>query len=781
MLRTGCTSMLVATALLLGVSAALFPGGAARAEGAASAPRLAVLEFRGGAVEPALLTLLADAARTGALQGAEGRPLSVMTRENVLVLLEASGVKLEDCEGACEVETGRRLGVDFLVSGDVAAVERELLVTVRLYETASGVLLASRQIRGATQLGLIADLAEATGAAVRARLERVQAAPKRRQVLTFGMQPQWSREQMQRMFGPLMRYLSEKTGHEFRLRVTEDYGALLDEMNSGLIDIGKFSPYGYVLAKKTNAVRLFATELTNGRPWYRGYVIVRKDSGLRSIDDLRGKRFSYTDPNSTSGFIYPRALLVERGIDPNGFFKEVHYAGSHDVCIRGVAGGKIDAGATWDVALEDESDSKLLGVNGDELAIIHRTEKIPNDGYAARAGLDEAVVDEIQRALLELSRDKKKLGEVIDWKTRIDGFVPGDDAAYEVVREKVALKDLKPRLAVLTFDQKGTGFGDGAPGVIAADLLGARLFDSQRFLVIERAQIDKALADQQVETAIAGNAAEAARLGRVVGATLLLAGSVMKLGGTLHVTWRLIEAQSGRVLYAQHAKGAALDEVVERVVAQVVSNYDVRGFVLKSQGTENVTVDLGSLQGLRAGDPLILYKQGETLTHPITGKVLGAEEVVLGQATTVRTTPEISFAKVLGSTELVQQGFRVRSLRKDERAPSSVDGAAVVAGYLDDQRKTYEPWPLKYAWRVAALASIPAVFALLDGSDRSKLTYGGVALGLWAITGGVQLYYSRSSEPARRPSYLEGPQPAQGAPPGHAGQAGNEIGLRGSF
>src|SRR5207253_737354 len=83
-----------------------------------------------------------------------------------------------------------------------------------------------------------------------------------------------------------------------------------------------------------------------------------------------------------------------------------------------------------------------------------------------------------------------------------------------------------------------------------------------------------------------------------------------------------------------------------------VANYDLKGFLLKVRDSQNVTVDIGTLQGLKPGDPLIIYKQGETLVHPVTGKVLGTEEVVLGHVVTTRTTPEISFGKVVDAQEL---------------------------------------------------------------------------------------------------------------------------------
>ncbi|MBI4818164.1 MAG: phosphate/phosphite/phosphonate ABC transporter substrate-binding protein [Deltaproteobacteria bacterium] len=567
--------------------------------------------------------------------------------------------------------------------------------------------------------------------------------------LTFGVQPQWSRERTQRMFQPLVDYLSEKTGQEIRLRVSEDYGGLLDEIASGVIDLAKIAPYGYVVARKTMGVRIFASELTMGRPFYHGLIITRRDSGLRSVEDLRGRSFSYTDPNSTSGFIYPRALLVSRGMDPDAYFAKSHYAGSHDACIRGVAAKDVDACATWDVALEDETNSALFGVDGDELQVVYRTEPIPNDAYVARSDLDPAIVEAVQSALFELSRDPELLKSVIDWKTRIDGFVPGDDAAYEVVRQKVALKDLKRRLAVLPFEAMGTELGVEDPGQAAAELLGTILFDARRFLMTERSQLDKALEEQRLSLQDLVDASTAIKVGHVVGADVLLTGSVMKIDGKVHITARLIETESARVVSAQHGKGDTLEQVATQVANDLAAEHEVTGFVLKVRNTENVALDLGSLQGVKAGDVLKLYREGEALIHPLTQKVLGTEEILLGEIVAVRTTPDTGFGKVVESTETVREGMRVRTLSKGE-VTSRRSTDRIVAGYVSEEKTKYQPWVEKYAWRVAAIATIPAVWALAWGDDREKLIYGGIAGALWLTSGGIYLYgaVSRKDEPA---------------------------------
>ncbi|MBI2372529.1 MAG: phosphate/phosphite/phosphonate ABC transporter substrate-binding protein [Deltaproteobacteria bacterium] len=560
--------------------------------------------------------------------------------------------------------------------------------------------------------------------------------------LVFGVQPQWTRDRTERMFQPLVDYLEEQTGREIRLRVTEDYGALLDELASGAIDLAKIAPYGYVVAKKTLGVRIIASELTMGRPYYHGLIVVRSESDFRSIEDLRGHTFSYTDPNSASGFIYPRAYLVSRGQDPHAYFSRSYFAGSHDACIRGVASGSVDACATWDVALEDETHSALFGVRAEELRVVHKTEPIPNDAYVVRAEVDPAVGEAVKAALLRLSGDSEALGKVIDWKTRIDGFVEGDDSAYEVVRQKVALKDLKRRLAVVPFEVMGSELGVENPGQVTAEMLAAALFDARRFLMTERTQLEKALNEQRLGLEDLVDSSTALRVGHVLGADVVLTGSVMRIDGKLHVTSRLIETETARILSAQHAKGESIDGVVKQVASEIAAEEEVAGFVLKVRNTENVTLDLGALQGVHPGDVLKLYREGEPLVHPVTGKPLGTEEIVLGEVVAVRTTADTSFGKVTGASEVIREGFRVRTLSKGEVVMKR-DRAAlaeIVQSYEREQQTKYAPWIEKYAWRVAAIGTLPALWALGYGSTNQKLAYGGLSLGLWAITGGVYVY-----------------------------------------
>src|SRR2546427_5805041 len=204
--------------------------------------------------------------------------------------------------------------------------------------------------------------------------------------LKFGFTPFLSEADMRAEFEPLMTYLSDSIGQKVVLYVAKDYGDLRTQMEAGAVDIGSFSPFAYVDAAKGGKIRIIAQSIIEGSATYRGIIVARQDSGLKSIADLKGKRFAFVDPKSASGYVYPRAMLIEKGIDPESFFKETIFAGSHDKVIAAVLEGSVDAGAVYDGAL---AVAKRSGVPTESLVILASTDPIPHDAIAVRIGLDE--------------------------------------------------------------------------------------------------------------------------------------------------------------------------------------------------------------------------------------------------------------------------------------------------------------------------------------------------------------------------------------------------------
>jgi len=250
--------------------------------------------------------------------------------------------------------------------------------------------------------------------------------------LTFGFTPVLSESDMRVEFEPLMTYLSDCIGQKVVLYVAKDYGDLRTQMESGAVDIGTFSPFAYVDAARGGKIRLIAQCVINGTATYRGVIVARRDRGLNSLADLRGKRFAFVDPKSASGFVYPRALLIEKGITPESSFKETIFAGSHDKVIAAVLEGRADAGAVYEDAL---AIAKSKGVPTENLVTLGRTAPIPHDAIAVRVGLDGALAKKIRAALVDLDKSEAGRRVIANSKPKeLTGYMIAEDSLYDMVR-----------------------------------------------------------------------------------------------------------------------------------------------------------------------------------------------------------------------------------------------------------------------------------------------------------------------------------------------------------
>jgi phosphate/phosphite/phosphonate ABC transporter binding protein len=165
--------------------------------------------------------------------------------------------------------------------------------------------------------------------------------------LEFGFTPVLGEAEMRSEFEPLTAYLSDAIGQKVVLYVAKDYGDLRTQMEDGMVDIGSFSPFAYVDATRGGKIRIIAQSIIDGTTTYRGIIVARKDSGLKTVGDLKGKRFAFVDPKSASGYVYPRAMLIEKGLDPKSYFKETIFAGDHNKVIAAVLQSRVDAGAIY--------------------------------------------------------------------------------------------------------------------------------------------------------------------------------------------------------------------------------------------------------------------------------------------------------------------------------------------------------------------------------------------------------------------------------------------------
>jgi len=251
------------------------------------------------------------------------------------------------------------------------------------------------------------------------------------QELKFGFTPVLGEAEMRAEFEPLMAYLSDVLARKVGLYIAKDYGDLRTQMESGAVDVGSFSPFAYVDAQRGGKIRIIAQSILDRSATYRGLIIARKDSGVRTVGDLEGKRFAFVDPKSASGYVYPRAMLVEKGVTPERYFKETIFAGGHDKVIAAVLDGRVDAGAIYDGAL---GVAKAKGVATDVLVVLSSTDPIPHDAIAVRLGLDDTLVRKLQAALVDLDKSEAGRRVIAHSKKKLTGHVVADDSVFDVVR-----------------------------------------------------------------------------------------------------------------------------------------------------------------------------------------------------------------------------------------------------------------------------------------------------------------------------------------------------------
>src|SRR5688572_89435 len=242
-------------------------------------------------------------------------------------------------------------------------------------------------------------------------------------------------------FGLLLQKL---VGVPFRVTVASDYAAVIEALRNRTADLAFVHPGGYVIANREAKAMILVRNLWHGKATFTSRVYVRKESGLKQLDDLRGKTMAFVDPASSSGYIYPMVMLIQRGLvknrDPKTFFREVVFSGAHDASMRALLNGHVDAIASFDAAPEQYLKDPA---ERDKLIFVAETPEIPEAGIAARAGLDPAVVARVRAALLSLKGPAH--ADLLKRLYEIDGFAPAEDRDYDPVRAAIEMLGVRPR------------------------------------------------------------------------------------------------------------------------------------------------------------------------------------------------------------------------------------------------------------------------------------------------------------------------------------------------
>jgi phosphonate transport system substrate-binding protein len=210
-------------------------------------------------------------------------------------------------------------------------------------------------------------------------------------------------------------------------------------MGSGQVDIGALAPFAYVLAHSDNGARVLLKSSRKGALTYHAMFLARADSGIKSIEEAKGKRMAWVDAASASGYLFPAAYLKTKGMDPDTFFFR------HDIRRqpRQRDTGRLQRrrGCVQRVRRRAQQGRKTAPRREAKGRPIGKTDEIPNDTFSVRKDLDPALAEKIKAALLKYAATPEGKKTLLD-TYEIDGMAEAKDEDYEVVRQTARAMDI---------------------------------------------------------------------------------------------------------------------------------------------------------------------------------------------------------------------------------------------------------------------------------------------------------------------------------------------------
>lgn len=216
-------------------------------------------------------------------------------------------------------------------------------------------------------------------------------------------------------------------------------------------------------------------------------------------------------------------------------------------------------------------------------------------------------------------------------------------------------------VAVLPFDAAGDAvqYKDEITNEMINELVNLR-----RFKVIERSAIDKIVAEQKMQASGFVDDRTAVKLGRIAGADALVVGMITRNGDHMKISARLVDVETAETLIAQDASAFGLDhESLDRTVANVATLlYNelpiIEGDIIRVD-SEELFIDIGSISGLRKGTKCVVFREGESIKHPISGEILGKKVTRLGEIIVIQVQDKFATVKPLETEQDIKVGDKV--------------------------------------------------------------------------------------------------------------------------
>lgn len=213
--------------------------------------------------------------------------------------------------------------------------------------------------------------------------------------------------------------LSAALGQPVDVVVPTSYGATVQALVSGRAHVAYLSSLPYLLADRETDVEILLAEERSGGTQYDSILVVAADSPIQKFEDLRGKSMAFTSPTSASGYVFPYAFFVDKGLltkgaKPDTFFGKTQFAGGYDQALNAVLRGQADVAAVSDYTMEGPTADKYLpATERAKLRVLARVPGVPTHLIAVRSDLPAALKDKVRQTLLDLAKNEpERLADV---------------------------------------------------------------------------------------------------------------------------------------------------------------------------------------------------------------------------------------------------------------------------------------------------------------------------------------------------------------------------------
>lgn len=263
--------------------------------------------------------------------------------------------------------------------------------------------------------------------------------------ITLGMIPGDDPIKLKKNSLELAKVLGQKLGVTVNIYISKNYQGLIDAMKAKKVDYAFFTAMSFVFAEKQAGAKVLLKKVWES-PFYHSAILVKKNSGVKSTKDLKGKRFGFVDEKSTSGYLYPRVKFKKDKIDLTKDFSKIEFLGNHQEACKALLDGRVDAIAVF----ADSADGSKSAMRNfypervNEVEVLWVSDPIPNDPFVVREdfyGKYPQLTHRIMFAFIDLKEDKR--GNLLKQHLGVSEVMMATSRQYDPVRELVKELDLK--------------------------------------------------------------------------------------------------------------------------------------------------------------------------------------------------------------------------------------------------------------------------------------------------------------------------------------------------